>query len=196
MKCKKEQFGNLYKSGFTLVELLVVITIMTILSGIGVGIFTGANQRLKVQKAANSLLMMSQYARMSAIENQRAYKLYIDNANNEFYLFTTLLDEESQTAEEIIVEESLVKPVSLENPIIIEDVQVLTNDYYSGGSSSSEYIITFAPDGTSQTSVVQIGDQRSHYTLSVNEVTGKSRLIEGTIDDVKVDTIDIDEEYY
>lgn len=196
MKRKSVQFGNTYKSGFTLIELLVVITIMTILTGIGAGIFTGSSQRLKVQKAASSLLMMAQYARMSAIENQRPYKLYLDNANNEFYLLTTISDEENGTAEEIVVEESLVAPVELEDTIIIEDVRVLTNDYNSGGSSSNQYIITFAPDGTSQTSVVQIGDQQTHFTLSVNEVTGKSKLIEGIIEDVKVDTIDIDAEYY
>jgi prepilin-type N-terminal cleavage/methylation domain-containing protein len=196
MKYQHVQFVNRYKNGFTLVELLVAIVIMIILTGIGVGSFSGAGQRLKVQKAASSLLMMAQYARMSAIENQRPYKLYIDNANNEFYLVTTLFNEENGTAEEIAIEESLVAPVELEEPIIIEDVRVLSNDYNSGSSSSNQYIITFAPDGTSQTSVVQIGDQQNHFTLSVNEVTGKSKLIEGIIEDVKIDTIDLDSENY
>ncbi len=195
MENQSVQFDNRYKSGFTLIELLVVIVIMTILTGIGIGAFGGTTQRLKVQKAASSLLMMAQYARMSAIENQTIYKLYIDNANNEFYLLTTLVDEENGTAEEIIVEESIVEPEILDNSITIEDVRLYSNDYNSGGSSSNIYIIAFMPDGTSQTSVVQIGDQQHHFTLSVNEVTGKSKLIEGTIDDVKVDTIDIDAEY-
>ena len=110
------------------------------------------------------------------LSNQRAYKLYLDNANNEFYLLTTLVDEENGTAEEIVVEDSLVAPVVLEDPITIEDVRLYSNDYNSGSSSSNQYIIAFAPDGTSQTSVVQIGDQQNHYTLSVNEVTGKSKL--------------------
>jgi prepilin-type N-terminal cleavage/methylation domain-containing protein len=195
MKCQKVQFDSRYKSGFTLIELLVVIVIMTILTGIGIGTFSGSTQRLKVQKAASSLLMMAQYARMAAIENQRVYKLYIDNANNEFYLLTTLFDEENGTAQEIVVEEAIVKPVILDSFITIEDVRLYSNDYNTGSSSSNQYIIAFAPDGTSQTSVVQIGDQESHFTLSVNEITGKSKLIEGTIEDVKVDTIDIDAEY-
>ncbi|MBN2588839.1 MAG: prepilin-type N-terminal cleavage/methylation domain-containing protein [Sedimentisphaerales bacterium] len=196
MKNQKVQLDNRYKRGFTLVELLVVIIIMTILTGIGVGVFSGASQRLQVQRAASTLLMMAQYARMSAIENQRVYKLYLDNANNEFYLLTTLFDEQNGTAEEILIEDNIVSPVYLEEPITIEDVRILSNDYNSGSSSSNQYIIAFTPDGTSQTSAVQIGDQQSHYTLSVNEVTGKSKLIEGTIDDVKVDTIDIDAENF
>ncbi|MBN1973761.1 MAG: prepilin-type N-terminal cleavage/methylation domain-containing protein [Sedimentisphaerales bacterium] len=196
MKTQSVQLNNMHKGGFTLVELLVVIIIMTILTGIGAGIFTGTSQKLQVQKAASSLLIMAQYARMSAIEQQRAYKLYIDNANHEFYLITTLFDEENRVAEEIVIEESLCAPVVLENSIVIEDVQVLANDYNSGSSSSNLYIITFAPDGTSQTAAVQIGDQQTHYTLSVNEITGKSKLYPGTIDDIKIDTIDIDAEYY
>ena len=196
MKRHSVQFANKHTKAFTLVELLVVIVIMTIMTGIGAGIFTGSSQRMKVKKAANSILMMAQYARMSAIEYQRVYKLYIDNANNEFYLITTYVDEQDGTAEEVVVEDNLVAPVALEEPTIIEDVQVLSNDYYSGSSSSNLYIIAFVPDGTSQTSAVQIGDQQSHYTLSINEITGKSKLIEGTINDVKIDTIDLDDEYY
>ena len=56
------------------------------------------------------------------------------------------------------------------------------------------YLIAFAPDGTSQTAVVQIGDGETHYTLSVNEVTGKSKLYPGTVKDVKIDTVDLDAE--
>ena len=196
MKFQKVKYDNIQKSGFTLVELLVAIVIMTILTGIGASMLTGTNQQLQVQKAANSLLVMSQYARMSAIEEQRAYKLYIDKANNEFYLLTTLFDEETQVAEEIVVEDSLVAPVILEGSVIIEDVRIISNDYYSGSTASDQYIITFAPEGTSQTAVVQVGDEKTNYTLSINEVTGKAKLINGTIDDVKIDTIDIDAEYF
>ena len=139
---------------------------------------------------------MAQYARLSAIEQQRIYKLYLDTANNEFYLATTLFDEQSGVAEEIVVEDSFCSPVLLENGISLEDVRILTNDYYSGSSSDNMYIISFAPDGTSQAAVVQIGDQKTEYTLSINDITGKSKLYTGTVSDVKIDTIDIDAEYF
>jgi type II secretion system protein H len=189
------QVNNTRKGGFTLIELLVVIVIMTILTGISAGIFTGANQKLEVQKAANSILVMAQYARMSAIEQQRAYKLYVDNVNQEFYLVTTLFDEQSQTSEEIVVRDSICSPVTLEHHITVEDVRVLSNDYDTARTSNNLYIIAFSPDGTSQSSVVQIGDGETHYTLSVNEVTGKSKLYTGTIDNVKLDTVDLDAGY-
>ncbi len=193
MKNRSVQFIYTHKGGFTLIELLVVITIMTIMTGIGAGIFTGANQKLQVQKAASSLLIMAQYARMSAVEEQIAYKLYLDTTNNEFYLATTDFDQ-SGAAQEIVIENSFCAPVTLNSPISIEDVRVLSNDYNIGNTSKNLYLIAFAPDGTSQTSLVQIGDGKAHYTLSVNEITGKSKLFPCVADDVKIDTIDLDAE--
>ena len=195
MKYQAGHVNNARKGGFTLIELLVVIVIMTILTGIGAGIFTGTSQKLQVQKAASSLLLMAQFARMSAIEQQRAYKIYLDTSTNEFYVVTTLFDEQSNTAEEIVIDDSLCAPVILSDSIIIEDVRILSNEYNSGGKSNNVYIITFEPDGTSQPAVVQIGDQQTHYTLSINEITGKSKLYDGTIDNVKVDTVDLDSDY-
>ena len=196
MKRQCVQVNKTHKKGFTLIELLVVIAIMSIMAGIGAGMFVGTNQRLHVQKAANTLLIMAQYGRMSAIEEQRAYKIYLDMANNEFYLATTDFDEQSGYIEEVIVREPMCAPVQLDNPITIEDARVLSNDYDLGNRSNNMYTIAFAPNGTSQSAVVQIGDGQNHYTLSVNEMTGKSKLYDGTIDNVKLDTIDLDAEMY
>jgi type II secretion system protein H len=196
MKNQGVQFNNRHRAGFTLIELMVVIVIMTILTGIGAGVFTGANQRIEVQKAANSLLIMAQYARLSAVEQQRVYKLYLDTANNEFFLATTVVDDQSQAAEEIVIEDSFCAPVLLEKGITIKDVRIISNSYETGSETKNMYTIAFAPDGTSQAAVVQIGDERTDYSLSVNDITGKSKLFQGTVNDVKIDTIDIDAEYY
>ena len=196
MKRQCVQVNKTHKKGFTLIELLVVIAIMSIMAGIGAGMFVGTNQKLHVQKAANTLLIMAQYGRMSAIEEQRAYKIYLDIANNEFYLTTTDFDEQSGYIEEVIVREPMCAPVQLDDSITIEDARVLSNDYDLGNRSNNMYTIAFAPNGTSQSAVVQIGDGQNHYTLSVNEMTGKSKLYDGTIDNVKLDTIDLDAEMY
>ncbi|MEJ2647263.1 MAG: prepilin-type N-terminal cleavage/methylation domain-containing protein [Sedimentisphaerales bacterium] len=195
MKSRNTQVDNT-RRGFTLIELLVVIVIMTILTGISAGVFTGANQRLEVQKAANDLLIMAQYARMSAVEQQRVYKLYLDRTNNEFFLATTVVDEENQNAEEVVLDDSFCSPVVLDKGITIKDVRIISNSYNTGSEEKNMFSISFAPDGTSQAAIVQIGDEKSDYSLSVNEITGKSKLFPGTVNDVKIDTIDIDAEYY
>jgi len=54
--------------------------------------------------------------------------------------------------------------------------------------------IIFLPDGTAQSAVVQIGDEKTHYTVSINAATGKAKLVSGTVENVKVSTVDLDAE--
>ena len=53
---------------------------------------------------------------------------------------------------------------------------------------------SFSPDGTAQTALVQIGDGKNHLTVSISAVTGRSKVYSDTADNVKSDTIDLDEE--
>ena len=192
MKSMNLQFNNcLHKSGFTLLELLVAIIIMTIMAGVGSSMYVGVNERLKIQKAANTLLVTAQYARLSAIEQQTIYKFCIDTSTNEFYLVTTLSDVEAGTVEEVIVEDSMCRPILLENGLIFEDIQILSNEYNLGSSGGLE-IIVFTPNGTAQTALIQIGNGKAHYTLSINGVTGKSKIYSTAMDYVPVDTVDLD----
>ena len=58
------------KSGFTIVELLVVITIIALLAGIGGGFHIGTYKRMLVEKTARDLFLAAKYARIMAIENR------------------------------------------------------------------------------------------------------------------------------
>ena len=197
MKNQNLQVNNkIRKHGFTLIELLVVIIIMTVLTGIGGGMFVGANEQLQVQKAANNLLITAKYARMTAIEQQTPYKLYIDTENNEFYLATTILDEQNEQVEEMIVQDSFCKPVILEGNVTFEDIQIMSSEYDSGAGTDKLYMLIFFPDGTTQSALIQIGDEKTHYTLSLNAVTARSKLYPTVIEDVPMDTIDLDAENY
>ena len=195
MKTHKIQLNKTRRDGFTLIELLVTIVIMTILIGVGSGSFVGTNEKLQLQKAANSLLLDAQYARMSAIEQQRTYKLYLDYTNGEFYLITIDNNVESGQIEEILIQDSVCPPIQLEKNINFEDIRVLSNEYEVATTSENLYIVSFFPDGTSQSALIQIGNGKHHYTLSISGMTGKSKLFNGIMDNVEVDTIDLDAEY-
>ena len=54
--------------------------------------------------------------------------------------------------------------------------------------------IVFMPDGTAQSAVIQIGNEKTHYALSINAATGKAKLFPGTVENVKASSVDLDAE--
>ncbi len=189
------QFNNKVKQyGFTLIELMVVIAIVSLVASLGSSMLFGTYDRLKVDKAASNLLLTAKYARMMAVEQQRQYTLCLDLLNNEFYLVTTLFDEETGQAEEVIVQDPYCRPVMFEDNIRFEDVQITPFGLGTATETEDLSTIFFLPDGTAQSAVVQIGNEKTHYALSINAATGKAKLFPGTIENVKASTIDLDAE--
>lgn len=179
-------------NGFTLIELLVVISLISLIASLSGSRLVGAFERLKLDKTANDLLLTAQYARVTAIEKQKQYKLYLDTKNNEFYLVTPIFDETNGYMGEEIVQDTYCKPVTLENDIQFEDVEITPIGLETNNLTSDLSVIVFSPDGTAQTALVQIGNGQMHYTLSVIAATGKVKLSPGTIDNVRITTVDLD----
>ncbi len=179
--------------GFTLIELLVVIAIIAAASGIGVGLYAGSFRRLQVEKAARDFLFMAKYARMMAIEKQRAYEIRIDSENRGFSVVTTEWSDSSEQFEEVIVKDLYCRSVELDEPVRIEDARIIPTGEEQQ-QDADEQVIVFKGDGTAQTAVIQIGDGRTHYTISINAGTGRAKLHEGELEDAEVGTIDLDQQ--
>ena len=182
------------KHGFTLIELIVVIAILSLMASVGAVKLFGTYNKLNLDKAASNLFLTAKYARMMAVEQQKQYKLCLDTLNNAFYLVTTLSDEENRLIGEAIVRDPYCKPVTLERNIKFEDIQITPTTLETITETEDLPTIIFSPDGTAQSAVVQIGDDKAHYTVSINAATGKAKLVSGTIENVKVSTVDLDAE--
>ncbi|MGD2095194.1 MAG: prepilin-type N-terminal cleavage/methylation domain-containing protein [Phycisphaerales bacterium] len=181
--------------GFTLAEMLVVIVIISLLAGLGGGVYTGTYKRMLVEKAARDFLLTAKYARVMAIEKQRQYKMLLDAANNKFYLSTTQLDEESGQTEEVIVKDPFCRPVEFTGNVRFEDIRITPIGLEATEENEEdEQSIIFSPNGTAQTAVVQIGDDKTRYTISVFAATGKAKIYFGTSENIEVRVIDLDAE--
>ena len=179
------------KSGFTIVELLVVITIIALLAGIGGGFHIGTYKRMLVEKTARDLFLAAKYARIMAIEKQKSCRLALDTTNGGFFLSYDEFNEETGKTEQTVVRDMYSKPVELASAVKFEDVQI-TSIGLEEAEETTE--IVFLPNGTAQSAVIQIGDGENHYTVSIYAATGKAAVKPGTVEEVEIKTVDLDRE--
>ena len=172
----------------------MVVVIIGLVSGVGAGLYVGTFKKMQVEKAAYDFFLTAKYARLMAVEKQSQYKMELDLANRRFYLTTVLWDEESGQAQQEIVKNYYCKPAQFQGDVVFESVEIVPNGWETTSVSEEQQTITFSPNGTAQSSVVQIGDGNTHYTISVSPATGRAKMYFGTAENVKVGTIDLDAE--
>jgi len=181
---------------FTLVELLLVVAVIAVVAGLGGGVYVGTYKKMLVEKAARSFLLTAEYARIMAVEHQHAYQIKLDLANNGFFLTTSQLDEQTGRTEETIVRDYYCKPVEFEGNVKFEDIQIMPvgTETTIAAEEQEEQQIVFLPNGTAEQAVVQIGDDKTHYTVSICAATGRAKMNYGTMTNANITTIDLDAE--
>jgi len=181
--------------GFTIVEILLVVVIIALIASVGGGIHVGTYKKELVEKAARNFLLAAKYARIIAVERQSPCKIELDTANSGFWLVIDELDEESGQVEHLIVRDLYFKPVKFGGDVKFEKIQITPAYLAEVFETYEEGTIVFLPNGTAQSAVVQIGDGKNHYTASISAATGRAKMYFGTAEQVKIGTIDLDEEW-
>ncbi|MHC4742961.1 MAG: prepilin-type N-terminal cleavage/methylation domain-containing protein [Planctomycetota bacterium] len=183
------------RRAFTLTELLVVVAIIAVAGGASIGLYAGSSERLKLEKTARNFLITAKYARIMAIEKQREYKIKLDSSNGGFALTTIEWNESTEEFEQKEVKDYYCKPVLFEGNIRFEDIKVAENSQAEQtDDEEAEATIVFRPDGSSDTVVVQIGNGKTHYTISISAATGKAKIHFGELENAEIGTIDLDAE--
>lgn len=178
--------------GFTLAEILLVVAIIAMIAGLGGSYGVGTYRRLLVEKTARQLLLAATYARIMAIEQQRAYELQLAAGNRGFLLTTTETNPETGETERVIVRDFYCRPVEFEGDIKFEDVKL---ELATGGAldaADAEQKVVFLPNGSAESAILQVGDGKSHYTLAVVAATGKATLYAGAAQEVDTVSVDLD----
>lgn len=180
------------RHGFTIAEVLVVVVIIGLVTGAGAGLYVGTFRKMQVEKTAYDFFLAAKYARLMAVEKQSQYKMELDLANNGFYLSTVSWDEESGQAQQEIVKNFYCKPVQFQGDVVFESVEIVPSGWETDSVSEEHQTIIFTPNGTAQSSVIQIGDGKTHYSISISPATGRAKMFFGTSENMKVNTTDLD----
>jgi len=196
-KAKLQPKIDVKRGGFTLSEMLLVVALIAVISGLGGGLYAGTYKRMLVEKAARDFLLTAKYARIMAIERQQPYELQLDPNNTGFMLTTSQLNVESSTTEKVVVSDYYCRPVEFQGDVKFEDVRIGLGDSQAAGegvTGEEEQIIVFQPNGSTDSAVIQIGDGKTHYSISILASTGKATMYVGKADEVKTGIVDLDAE--
>jgi len=181
--------------GFTIAEMLLVVVLIVLIAGVGGGFTVGTYKKMLTEKAARQLLLASKYARITAIERQSMCRIELDTENNSFVLTIEQLNSQTGETEKAAVQDVFFRPVQLAGDVEFESVKIDSAVSEELLEQEESRTIAFSPDGTAQSAVIQIGDGKNHITFSISAATGKVKMYPGTAQEVKVGTIDLDEQW-
>lgn len=86
--------------GFTLIEVLLVIVLLTIVTALAIPRFNQSYAQLQLRDLTNDIAYLMRYAQSRAIHTARPLKLMFDEGNNSYWLTQAAPDDEEGPAAE------------------------------------------------------------------------------------------------
>lgn len=74
------------QKGFTLIELIVIVVIVGVLSYVVIANYSGTHNKLQYEAMIKKIAADVKYARSLALTEGKGARVYIDQANNRYYL--------------------------------------------------------------------------------------------------------------
>jgi general secretion pathway protein H len=150
------------QAGFTLLELLVVLVILSVLVGVSVPQFRGTFRQLQLQVVASDVATLLTYAGRRAVASGEVLRVHFDVEGRRYWLVTAPQGSPEQTFERISGKFGRVSsvPASISFAPSIRDV-------------------TFYPDGRADRFELLISDDGPlGYRLATDVRTGRVKLVE------------------
>ena len=174
---------------FTLLELIVVIVIVSVLATMIAPRLYSATGSAQLRATANRLLVTAQYARDFAVTHRLACQLIIDQPENSYCL--AYEDDQQQTADRFQrMRIGIGKSEQLGERLKFSKVWIVPRRQDVDTQKNS--CIIFEPTGQADTAVIEISDGTRVYSLLVTPHTGQIKLVEGHVNKLPNDRLDLD----
>jgi general secretion pathway protein H len=165
--------------GFTLLELLVVLVIISLMSVLVVPQLTGSLAGMNLQTASKKISASLRYARSRAASEKITYIAIFDFEKDRLSIMTGTTGQEAQTGESLKEdlgdgEEPVIRSKSYDLP---DGVKLEKGVSGEDEIDSGLFQISFFPTGSSSGGdVILINDRGKRYKISVDFITGVVRL--------------------
>ncbi len=143
-----QKYGT--NEGFTLLELLVVLSIIGLMSSVVLVSLSGSRETLEIKTAARGVMMQMIESRSQAIRSSSEVRFFLNITQGEFWT------EDSATHQKF--------PKGME-------VEIYTAKSEQGENDTAA--IRFFPDGSSTGGYVRLSQGETNYRIAVNWLTGK-----------------------
>ena len=146
-------FRSTRRSGFTLIELIVVMIIITLVVGAVAPKFAAFTAGRKAADSARQLVSMARYARTEAISEGRAYRLNVDTTKRAFWI---TMDKDGTYS---------APPNDFGDVYVVPDGVSLATDFPS--QTNGGVYITLQPTGRGEPGSVTFTDQNGISTTVI-----------------------------
>lgn len=156
-------------SGFTLLELTLVMFFMALIVGLVTPFVMSTLDRMELQTSVRKVTSALRYARSEAITIKKPVIFNGDLSNNQFWITHTREDETPRVI-------SLNEPVRLARFLGENEDETVRE---------GKFTVTFFPQGNSSGGLIGMeigepGESENNYVISIDPITGKAKVEETT----------------
>lgn len=160
-----QQYSACRRRGFSLLELIVVLTLISIISGALAPMFGASIGSVQFRNARNDLIALLQFTQEIAVRDSREYRLYLDK-NESAYWVEQLIEKNGATKTFAPVTAAYGQRKQL--PPYVELTQIKARKDRRG----RELFIGCYPNGASDEAQLTLTDKRSRGRKVRIDVTG------------------------
>ncbi len=167
--------------------MIVIVSVLAAMIAPRLHTATGSAQ---LRSSASRLLVAAQYARSFAATHRCICQLLIDPAEGRYGL-ACQYDPEGRPDEFRPLRTGVGKAESLGPGLRFSKLWIKRQGRDEAGEQVT--CITFRPSGQADAAVVEISDGRRAVSMLLGPCTGQARLVEGIVEQLPNDRIDLDE---